>query len=341
MTLPGPSDQGSAQECAAMIREARHVLVICHVDPDGDAIGSLLGMGWLLQALNIEHVLACAGVEPSKMRFLPRSRPIVTSGEGDHDLIVTVDCNSPDRLGPVVAGKRLAELPIVNIDHHVTNTLFGRVNWIDSKAAATAEMVYRLAPLLGATISQQAATCLLTGIVTDTWAFRTPNTTEQTMAIAIEAMRSGAPLNDIVYRTIETRTFAALRLWALVINKAQLEDGVVWAEVTQEDFRAAGSNREGQNGLVNLLLSTKESQVAVVLTETPEHTIDVSIRSQPGLDVSAAAVRLGGGGHPQAAGLTLRTTMAEARTLVGATLMASLIEQRVACTSPTPGGAQS
>jgi bifunctional oligoribonuclease and PAP phosphatase NrnA len=328
MTLPGPSDHGSPQGSAAMIREARHVLVICHVDPDGDAIGSLLGMGWFLQAMGKEHVLACAGVEPSKMRFLPRTRPIVTRGGVNHDLILTVDCNSVDRLGSVYANnKDLAELPIVNIDHHVTNTLFGQVNWIDARAAATAEMVYRLAPALGVSVSQEAATCLLTGIVTDTWAFRTSNTTERTMAIAIEAMRAGASLNDIVYRTIETRSFAALRLWALVINKAQLEDGVVWAEVTQDDLRVAGSNREGQNGLVNLLLSAKESRVAVILTETPEHAIDVSIRSQPGLDVSTTAVRLGGGGHPQAAGLTLRTTMAEARMLVRATLLASLAEQ--------------
>jgi bifunctional oligoribonuclease and PAP phosphatase NrnA len=330
MTLPGPFDHGSPEECAAMIQEARHVLVICHVDPDGDAIGSLLGMGWFLQALDKEHVLACAGVEPSKMRFLPHTRPIVTSSAANHDLIVTLDCNSLDRLGSVISNPSLAGLPIVNIDHHVTNTLFGQVNWIDSRAAATAEMIYRLAPALGVTVSQQAATCLLTGIVTDTWAFRTPNTTARTMAITMEAMSAGAPLNDIVYRTIETRTFAGLRLWALVINKAELKDGVVWAEVTQEDFRSAGSNREGQNGLVNLLLSAKESRVAVVLTETPEHTIDVSIRSQPGLDVSATAVRLGGGGHPQAAGLTLRTTMAEARALVQATLTASLAEQSAA-----------
>jgi phosphoesterase RecJ-like protein len=327
MMLPGPSAHDGPRECAAMIREARHVLVICHVDPDGDAIGSLLGLGWLLQALGIPHVLACAGAEPSKMRFLPRTRPIATSAGTNHDLIVTLDCNSLDRLGPVLADKSLAALPIVNIDHHVTNTLYGRLNWVDSRAAATAEMVYVLAPALGLAVPPEAATCLLTGIITDTWAFRTPNTTDRTMEIAIDAMRAGASLSDIVARTIDTRSFASLRLWALVINKAQLEDGVVWAEVTQEDLRAAGSNREGQNGLVNLLLSAKESCAAVILTETTDHTIDVSIRSQPGLDVSRTAVKLGGGGHPQAAGLTLRLTMPEARALVRATLLASLAEQ--------------
>ncbi len=198
MTLPGPSDHGSPEECAAMIRAARHVLVICHVDPDGDAIGSLLGMGWLLQAMDKEHVLACAGVEPSKMRFLPRSRPIVTGSGAHHDLIVTVDCNSVDRLGSVYANKDLAELPIVNIDHHVTNTLFGQVNWVEPRAAATAEIgvsagsgAGRDAVRGGGDLSVDRHRDRYVGV---------PDAEHDraTMAIAIEAMRAGAALNDIV-----------------------------------------------------------------------------------------------------------------------------------------------
>lgn len=327
MSQPAPAVHGNVTECASRIRQAHYPLVACHVDPDGDAIGSLLGMGWMLEALGIAHRLACASPEPSKMRSLPRSRPLETSAGDGHDLVIALDCNSVDRLGSIATDARVVGLPILNVDHHVTNTLFGEVNWVDSRAAATAEMVYELATPLQIAIGHEAANCLLTGIITDTWAFRTPSTTSKTMEVAMQAMAAGGDLTAIIAQTIESRTFAGLRLWARVVDRAQLEDGVVWAEATLQDFKAVGSTREGQNGLVNFLLSAREARAAVVLTETAEQSIDVSIRSVPGLDVSAAAVILGGGGHPQAAGVTLRVTLAEARNRVRQVLMQSVREQ--------------
>lgn len=327
MTQPVPVLRGSADECAARIHLAGNPLVVCHVDPDGDAIGSLLGVGWFLQAMGVEHRLACGSPELSRMRFLPHSRPLTASAGTGHDLIIAVDCNSLDRLGPIASDVNVAGVPIVNIDHHVTNTFFGAANWVDSQAAATAEMIYQLGAPLGVSLSPEAANCLLTGIITDTWAFRTPNTTSRTMEVAMQTMAAGGRLAEIVAQTIESRTFAGLRLWARVIDRAELNDGVVWAQITMEDFKEVGTSREGQNGLVNFLLSAREAHAAVVLTETAKQLVDVSMRSNPGVDVSTTAVRLGGGGHPQAAGVTLPMTLAEARSRVEEALLQSLSQQ--------------
>ena len=327
MTLSQAAGSGSAEACAAVIQEGRHVLVIGHVDPDGDAIGSLFGMGWLLRALNIPHVLACDSPVPARWSFLPQTGPIVATLGDDHDLIVSVDCNACDRMGRFCSQPQLDGVPIVNIDHHVTNTLFGTVNWVDAGAAATAEMIYALAVPFGIAVSREAATCLLTGIVTDTQAFRTPNTTPRTVEIALQAMYAGASLGDIVAQTVNCRSFASMCLWARVIDGAQLMGEVIWAEVTRADMRTCGTGREAQGGLINFLLTAKEAKVVVLLVETAEEVVDVSMRSRPDLDVSAVAVRLGGGGHPQAAGCTLKVPLAEARSSVCTVMKQSLAEQ--------------
>lgn len=330
MTLERENRIGSAEICAAAIRQARRVLVVCHVDPDGDAIGSLFAVGWLLRDLKIDHVLACESPIPAQWAFLPRTGPVAVSECGDgYDLVITVDCNASDRWGRFCAVASQGDIPIVNIDHHVTNTLFGQVNWVDSQAASTAEMIYDLAAPLGIPISKEIATCLLVGIVTDTQAFRTPNTVPRTLEVALSTMKAGASLTDIVARTIDVRSFASMRLWAYVVGKATLSDGVVWAEVSRADILSCGADRDAVRGLVNFLLTARESQVAVLLTENSNGAIDVSMRSKPGLDVADAAARLGGGGHLQAAGCTLQGPMNKVRTEVAAALLESLVQQGI------------
>lgn len=330
MTLARENRVGSAEACAAAIRQARRVLVVCHVDPDGDAIGSLFAVGWMLKALEIDHVLACESPIPAQWAFLPRPSVVIVSECGDgYDLVITVDCNATDRWGSFCQVASQGSIPIVNIDHHVTNTLFGQVNWVDSQAASTAEMIYDLAAPLGISTSEQIATCLLVGIVTDTQAFRTPNTTPRTLEVALSTMKAGASLPDIVARTIDVRSFASMRLWARVVGRALLSDKVVWAEVSRADILSCGADRDAVRGLVNFLLTTRESQVAVLLTENSNGAIDVSMRSKPGVDVADAAARLGGGGHLQAAGCTLQGPMTQVRSEVAAALVESLAYQGI------------
>ncbi len=321
----------AVSEAKELILKSDQIVVVGHVSPDGDVIGSMLGLGKALEKLGKQCSLILPDSLPTMFSFLPGFTSLLSCPKhlGEADLVVALDSSDCTRFGEVYAdnSQLFQATPILNIDHHITNQLFGTVNWVDPEAAAVAELVYLLLKELDITIDVNAATCLLTGIVADTRCFRTPSTTPRTMAITTELMRIGASLSQIADWVYNTKKLSTLQLWVKVLSTLESSAGVVWAEVTQEDLRAAGSNREGQNGLVNLLLSVKESRAAVVLTETPEHLIDVSLRSQPGLDVSATAVRLGGGGHPQAAGLTLRMTMDEARELVRSTLLASLAEQ--------------
>ncbi len=332
MSLDREKRVGSADACASFIRGAKRALVICHLDPDGDAIGSLLAMGWLLKGVGIDHALACDSPIPQQWAFLPRTVPIVSECGNGYDLVITVDCNAFDRLGKFCSITSLANIPIVNIDHHVTNTLFGQVNWVDSQAASTAEMIYELAAPLGVPLSPQLSTCLLVGVATDTQVFRTPNTTPHTLEVALETVRAGASLPDVVARTVDSRSFSSMRLWAHAVSRAILSDGVVWAEVTRADIVSTSADREAIRGLINFLLTAREAQVAVVLTENSDGAIDVSLRSKPGVDVADAAARLGGGGHHQAAGCTLQGPMADVRNMVAAALLESLAEQGIAWT---------
>jgi len=329
MTLEKEKRVGSAQACASIIRRAQRALVICHADPDGDAIGSLLAMGWLLKGRGIDHVLACDSPIPSQWAFLPRSGPIISECGGAYDLAITVDCNAFDRLGKFCSMTTLQNIPIVNIDHHVTNSLFGQVNWVDSQAASTAEMVYELAAPLKVPLSQELSTCVLVGVATDTQVFRTPNTTPHTLEVALATVKAGASLADVVARTIDSRSFASMRLWAQAINRAVLSDGVVWAEVSRADILSIRADREAIRGLINFLLTAREARIAVVLTENSDGVIDVGFRSKPGVDVADAAARLGGGGHHQAAGCTLHGSMGDVRDRVASALLESLTEQGI------------
>jgi phosphoesterase RecJ-like protein len=313
------------------IDEAQNILVICHIAPDGDAIGSLLGLGWALREKGKKHALACADSVPSTFTYLPGIEAIVRQSRVDHDLIVTLDCSDMRRLGTACSEQLLRTAPIINIDHHVTNSNFGIVNWVDPLSASTAEMVTELIERLNVPFSPQIATCLLNGIVADTRGFRTPNTTVRTMQIATELMAAGAPLTQITEHIFNKRSFASMRLWARVIGEVRLLDGgIIWGEISQAMRRECQASEDDEGGLANFLISADEAKVAVILTERENDLIDVGLRATPGLDVANVAVRLGGGGHPLAAGCTIQGSLAAVKEQVLAELRRSLKEQILA-----------
>ena len=302
------------------IRDARRVIVITHASPDGDAIGSLLGLGWALRWLGKEYTLACADPVPKEFTYLPGSETIVTGPEpvlspaevSKYDLVISLDCGDLERLGTAYH-ESLAGLPIINIDHHVTNMHFGTVNWVDVGAASTAEMLVDLVESLGIPLAPDMATCLLNGIVTDTLGFRTPNTTPRTMRAALKLMEAGAQLTKITDHVLNRRPFSAICLWGQSLNSVQLDGRIVWSQITQAMRRQCGFSENSAAGLVNLLNTTDEADVAIVFVERDDGRIKVDMRSVPGVDVSTVAVELGGGGHPQAAGCTLDGNLDETR----------------------------
>jgi len=324
------ADQSSAliQQIGQQIADARRILIITHVAPDGDAIGSLLALGRLLKAQGKEVTLACEDAVPEIYAWLPGSQDVVRQGKGTCDLVISLDCSDRRRMGRVY-GDSLLSLPLLNIDHHVTNTNFGSLNWVDPTSVATAQMVLTLADSLGWALDQDTAVCLLTGLVTDSRSFRTSNVDAASVRAALRLMEAGASLSEVTSRTLEQRPLASVRLWGEAIGALHLEDGILWTTVSREMRRRWNLNGDSFSGLANFLSGVREAQVVVVFTERDDGTVDVGMRSAPGYDVSRIALQLGGGGHPQAAGCTLSGDLKEIERSVLAEVRRGMAEQKL------------
>ena len=311
------------EKAAEAILQSENILVIGHQDPDGDAIGSILGLTWALRQIGKRVQPSCADPVPEPYAFLPGSEEIAAISATDQDLIVTLDGSDSGRFGSCFDLEQVGDIPVVNIDHHVTNTRFADINWVGPEYAATCEMIFDLLPLLGVTPDVSIATCLLTGTLTDTLGFRTRNTTSHLLHVAARLVEAGAPLAQITDQVFNRRALNSLRLWGKIMESVQFSNGFVWASSTVAMRRACGVNRSATNGAVNLLATAKEANVAVLFTERESGEVEVSMRSRPGYDVSQVALRLGGGGHPQAAGCLLPGPLKVAQERVLSELKAS------------------
>ena len=306
------------------LRSGRDILCVSHVDPDGDAVGSLLGIGWILRRLGKDPVLALQDAVPVEHRVLPGASDIITSGSAEYesavrwrsfDLVVCVDSSSPDRMGTTYNPELHGDATLVVIDHHVTNTYFGNLNWVDPDCAATCQMLVYLADALQVPLEGELAECLLTGLVTDTLGFRTSNTTADVLGAAMRLMEGGAELGPITQRTVNRRPYSVIKLWGQVLPRVQLEDGVIWTSVSLDDIAQSGS-AEQDISLSSFLVTAEEADISAVFTERQHGDgvpmIDCSFRAKPGFDVSQVAFSLGGGGHPPASGCTLPGPMQDA-----------------------------
>jgi bifunctional oligoribonuclease and PAP phosphatase NrnA len=291
---------------------ARRILVVSHLRPDGDAIGSLLGVGLALieQGKDVQMVLS-EGI-PENFRFLVGSNLIQNKPDGTFDYIIVVDSGDIERTDAVLVGYGIPDL---NIDHHKTNTYFAKINLIEEDAVATAEILSRHMPKLGLTINKSIADALLTGIVTDTIGFRTANMYPQVLRSVADLMELGGDLNDIYYRTIVAQSFEATRYWGAGLSKVQMEDGLVWTTLSLEERREAGYQYRDDADLVKILSAIEGARVAIILTEQSEGYVKISWRlcgsQSTELDVSEIAQKFGGGGHKAAAGADIKGKLDE------------------------------
>lgn len=292
---------------------------MCHIHPDGDAIGSLLALGWLLAALPEPPaaVLACADPVPPALRFLPGADTIVaalpTGPATAWDLVVSLDASDPARLGSMYRPESYGAAPVLVLDHHITNLYFGTLNYVDPVAAATSQIILRLADELAVPVGSEAALCLMTGLITDTLAFRTSNVNADVLAAASRLAALGIGIAPLVQQTLSDLPIAILRLWGHALSGLRLEDGVAWAVVTQEMREEAGVTGDGDGKLVSQLINAVEARAALLFSEQPNGEIEVDFRARPGYDVAQVALHLGGGGHPQAAGCNLKGTWQEVK----------------------------
>ena len=292
-------DEMLLEEASQRIRAAQRIAVVSHVRPDGDAIGSLLGLGLALQTAGKEVQMVSADGVPSSFRHLYGSQQVRHRIDGSVDLAIVVDCSDLKRVGDVLNGYLPPDL---NIDHHVTNLNFASYNLVNPKAAATAEILAEYLPIWGFELSQPVASALITGLITDTLGFRTSNVTPKVMRITADLMETGIDMPDLYLRALVQRSYEAIRFWGAGLSRLERDGPIVWATLTLEDRIAADYPGRDDADLINVLTSIKDAQVTIIFVEQLDDEVKVSWRAQTGIDVSRVALSFGGGGHPAAAG---------------------------------------
>ena len=295
---------------ADAIGEAEELALACHIGPDGDALGSMLALAIAATGAG-KRVVASFGtpfVVPSSLGFLPGADHLVAPGEypDSPGLMVVFDAGSADRLGELAANAGRAEVLVV-LDHHVTNEGFGDIAIVDSGAAATGEIVFRVIKALGWPVTPDVAQCLLTALITDTGRFQYSNTSPETLEIAAGLVAAGAQPAEISRHVYEEAPFGYLRVAGTALSRAKLDAdvGVVSTVVTQEDLKIAGIDWTDADNLIDTLRIAVEADVAVLAKSHDDGKVKVSLRSRGLTDVGSLAVAMGGGGHRLAAGFTV------------------------------------
>ena len=306
-------------------RAARTVLTVCHAHPEADALGSALAHAILVEALGGRATPVCADPVPPMYEFMPGIDRFRTAPDPDldYDLIVVGDCGDLARIGAVLPRNAdlFGRVPIVNIDHHISNTGFGAVDWIDAKAAATCEMGTLLMPALGVPLGAAGgaiAAALVAGLVIDTANFQHANTTPRTLRVGAELVAAGAPLYDTARLLYRTKPNRQLLLFGRVMAgmAADLDGRLVWASLRQADLDAAGASPADAEGLSDLLSQSDSADVVILFKEAGAQT-RLSVRTRDGgLDATTLTALWGGGGHARAAGATVSLPLAEAEAVV-------------------------
>lgn len=286
---------------------AQQVLIVSHVRPDGDAVGSMLALGLALQQSGKTVQMVLADGVPSNFRHLPGSSLIKHHSEGEFDLVVVVDCSDRERVGKALNGF----MPDLNIDHHITNLNFARLNLVEPEAVATSSILTQHLPEWGFMITPEIATALMTGLVSDTLGFRTSNITPQSLRQAANLMEDGADLPELYQRALIRRPFEAARYWGAGLSRLQRENRLIWTSLTLADREAMNYPGNDDADLVNILSAIDDTDIAVIFVEQKGGSVKISWRSLPGFDVSQIALSFGGGGHAAAAGADIKGSLAD------------------------------
>lgn len=302
-----------SQKAIEKIQQSEKILLVTHTRPDGDAVGSLLGLGLALEEGGHQVQMVIEDGVPHSLRHLAGSDRISRKVEGEFDLVIVVDCSDLGRVGKALNGR---PAPDINMDHHITNEGFAEINLVDPEAAATVEIVYRLLDEIGLEVSKPVAAALLTGLITDTIGFRTPNVKPGTLCLAARLVEKGADLSELYRRALVSRSFEAMKLWGLGLSRLEQAHRMVWASLTMSDRRAAHYPGRDDADLINVLSSVEDTDVSLIFVEQPNGNIKVSWRAQPGFDVAEVAKEFGGGGHAAAAGAEISGSLSEVQMLV-------------------------
>lgn len=300
------------------IQQNDHFIVVSHHQPDGDAISSTLAIGWILEKLGKNFTLYNDDVVPPKFAYLWNSDRIIhptatAMTSAQYSYVIAVDCADNSRFGEA-KGLFSPDAQLLNIDHHSTNDFFGQVHVIRPKASATVEIIYDLIHLMGLSWDEAVASCIYTGLVTDTGGFRYANTTANVLNIASEMMSHGVKGSQLSTHLLEKMTYPQFCLLqtALATMSFAYDRKVAWMTLSETDFKETGSTHGETEGIVNYAQNIEGVEVGILFKEVDAKEVRVSFRSSGHVDVAQVAAQFGGGGHMRAAGCTMQCTMTEA-----------------------------
>ncbi len=305
-------NQVSISALLELIRERNSFVISSHLRPDGDAIGSALGLLHLLEAMGKQATVVFIDPIPASFQFLA-GWDRITSTFPVVDAAIFLECDSIDRSS--IDRRQFDAAPpglTINIDHHRSGREFADFNWIDAEAAAVGCMVYDLAAAAEVRISQSMAECLYTAILTDTGSFNYSSTAASTFAMAEHLVQCGASPNHIAANVYFSNPASKVRLLGIALSNIQIEGAVSWSHVTLEEMERVGASVEDCEGVANHLIGIAGVEAAAFLRELPEQDqVRLSLRSRSALDVSIIAEHFGGGGHRNASGCSMEGTLAE------------------------------
>ncbi|MBI9081971.1 MAG: bifunctional oligoribonuclease/PAP phosphatase NrnA [Desulfobacterales bacterium] len=303
------------------LKNSRRVLLVSHVNPDGDAIGSLIAMGLALEAMGLSATLCNASPIPAVYRFLPAVQRITDRIDGTqtYDTAMVLDCGDLKRVGNRLM-EAINRIPIiVNVDHHITNTGFGHLQQVEPFACATAEIVYRLIRSFEVPVSRSIATAIYTGILTDTGSFRFANTNRAAFRICEEMVALGVDPSKVAQHVYGTYSLGRIKLLNLALDSIEISNNgkLSLMCLSQGMLQETGTQSEDADGLINYARSIRNVKLAAMIQERPnsgthaegEGRYHVSMRSDGTVDVSEIASYFGGGGHVSAAGFTIESTL--------------------------------
>ena len=291
------------------LADAKKVVIASHVRPDGDAIGSLLGLGLALQDAGKTVEMILADGAPASFKFLEGSRQVKKEPTGGHDTFITVDCADFKRTGKVFEN---FGQPDINIDHHKTNENFGKLNLIEADEVATAAILTKHLPEWGLSITKPIAAALLTGILTDTLGFRTSNVTPEALRQAAQLMETGVDLPEIYMQSLVRKSFPAAKYWGAGLSSLESKNGIVWGTLKLTDRKSAGYGGNDDADLINMISAIDGNKVGMVFVEQSDNHVKISWRAlQPDIDVSPIAKHFKGGGHAAAAGADIEGSLAD------------------------------
>ncbi len=288
------------------LQGAQKIVVVTHVQPDGDAIGTSLGLAHALRGMGKQVDVAVDRGVPEYLRFLPGWEQVHAElSTGEWDVLISADSSDVERTGECGRYARAHSKFEINLDHHATNTQFGDIQIVVPEAVSASEVAYDMLTASGIPISPDTAKSLLTGLVTDTMGFRTSNVSPRTLQIAQDLMKHGASLTEITSRSLDTRSYDSLLVWREALTHLALDDGVIYTLVPFDVFRRLRIDPALDLSLSSFLVTVSEAMVSATFKELHDGRVELSLRSKLGFDVSQVAYKLGGGGHVQASGATI------------------------------------